>query len=136
MIAPTFHHPAVCHTAIAFVIAGLSLGCAAKQGWQRTEARTCDRGQAAVLCFVAEPDQPVELRFADVALLPDECAVAPKSRRAGSVRIELADGRTDEVDRRWVSVRKGRVTIVGLRDGKLRVRERSKCDNTLFMRAS
>lgn len=80
------------------------------------------------MCLQAEPDQPIELRFSALALLPGECAVAPDDTRGGRLRARLFTG--DGVQRRTgVAVRRDRITFVVVNDeGRVRVTSRARCN--------
>jgi hypothetical protein len=82
-----------------------------------------------VLCFEADPDQPLELRAADVVLLPGECAEAPR-RKGGSIALHVVDGRGPSWRKR-VQVPRGRRTTVTLAEEKRRPKTtRTRCTRT------
>jgi hypothetical protein len=102
------------------------LGCATGEGWQRTDARTCESAAPARLCVAAEPDRGLVMRLGELALVPGECADAPAERAGSSARveIELEDGR---IRRRGVRLPRGRVTTVTVdAGGRARV-SRDRC---------
>jgi hypothetical protein len=110
------------------VIAVLALtGCASRSGWSVSEARTCAPKAAPRVCVRAEPDHGHVVKFADVELLPGECAEASDDARAGLLRVHSRDRQRHE-RARWLSTRTGKATIVEVTaDGKLGARRHS-CD--------
>lgn len=102
-------------------------GCATRSGWSVSAARTCAPKAAPRVCVRAEPDHGHVIEFADVALLPGECAEADDEARAGLLRMRSRDPEQHE-RQRWLSTRKGKATIVEVdADGKLAA-ERRSCD--------
>jgi hypothetical protein len=102
-------------------------GCASSSGWSVSEARTCAPKASPRVCVRAEPDHGHVIEFADVALLPGECAEADDDARAGLLRVRSRDLEKHE-RRRWLSTRNGKATIVEVdADGKLAA-ERHSCD--------
>jgi hypothetical protein len=78
---------------------------------------------------VAEPDHGHVLGLGDVELLPGECVVAADEAHAGLLRMESRD-RQGQRRARWLSTRKGKVTLLRVEaDGKLRA-ARQACDRT------
>jgi hypothetical protein len=110
------------------VIAVVALtGCASRSGWSVSDARTCEPKAAPRVCVRAEPDHGHVVEFADVALLPGECAEADDDARAGLLRVRSRDPEKHE-RQRWLSTRTGKATIVEVdADGKL-ASERQRCD--------
>jgi hypothetical protein len=110
------------------VIAMLALGgCASRSGWSLSDARTCAPKAAPRVCVRAEPDHGHVVEFADVALLPGECAEADDDARAGLLRVRSRDRERHERGR-WLAARGGKATIVEVdADGKLTA-ERRSCD--------
>ncbi|MBZ5710288.1 hypothetical protein [Nannocystis pusilla] len=61
--------------------------------------------------MLAEPDRALVLRAGGTALVPGECAAAPKPR-GGSLRMGAEDGRTGAAASRWLRTRRGATTVV------------------------
>lgn len=106
-------------------------GCASRSGWSVSEARTCAPKAAveasAWVCVRVEPDHGHVIELGDVALLPGECAEADDEARGGLLRVRSRDREKHERGR-WLSTRKGKVTIVEVdADGKLAA-QRQTCD--------
>jgi hypothetical protein len=110
------------------VIIWLTLGgCASSSGWSVSAARTCAPKTSPRVCVRAEPDHGHVIEFADVALLPGECAEADDEARAGLLRVRSRDPERQE-RRRWLSTRSGKATIITVdADGKLAA-DRQSCD--------
>lgn len=106
-----------------------ALACATGEGWQRTDARTCEHAAPARLCVEARPDRGVVVHLGDLALVPGECADAPSGAGAGTgtagrLALEYGDG---EGRRRSVRLPRGRVTTLVVQDAsRVRVR-RDRC---------
>lgn len=91
--------------------ATLLSACAVPQhGWRRGP-EVCADASAPRICFVADPDQPLELRVADIAIVPGECAEAPPMEHCGLDRVEVIDGRGGSRTER-IRLRPGHVTWV------------------------
>ncbi len=101
-------------------------GCAAREGWQRTDRRSCEEAAAPRVCVAGEPDRAAVVRVGGVALVPGECAAAPRAR-GGRVRVEVEDGRTGSIARRAVRAPRGATTRVTLTDERPRVQRRERC---------
>jgi hypothetical protein len=102
-------------------------GCASRSGWSVSEARTCEPKAVPRVCVRAEPDHGHVVEFADVELLPGECAEADDDARAGLLRVRSRDREKHE-RQRWLSTRTGKATIIEVdADGKL-AGERRSCD--------
>jgi len=110
-------------------------GCASREGWERSEARTCAPVDPPRVCVVAEPDYGHVVTVADVEILPGECAAAAPDGRGGLARVVTRD-RSGDQRKRWLSTPRGRVTLIELdAAGKLDA-ERQRCDQTPFSAAS
>lgn len=121
----------MCHSALVWAAALLTLGplgCAARSGWERTEARACRPADPPRICVQAEPDRALVVRAGGVALVPGECASSPR-RRGGPLRVVAEDGRTGARDGRWLRTRRGTTTrIAATPAARPRVLERDRCD--------
>ncbi|MDC0722967.1 hypothetical protein [Nannocystis bainbridge] len=117
----------MCHTALAWAAALLTLGCAARSGWERTDARACRPADPPRICVLAEPDRALVVRAGGTALVPGECASSPR-RRGGSLHVTAEDGRTGARDDRWLRTGRGATTrITATNKAKPRVVERDRC---------
>jgi hypothetical protein len=81
-----------------------------------------------MVCLAAETDQPVELRMADIVLLPGECA-RPRRVKGGRIRAELVDGRGGSDRFSFVVGRGRRATIEVAADGEIDRVHRETCDS-------
>jgi hypothetical protein len=109
-------------------VSGLLSACAPASGWSRTDARTCQPEDPALVCSRAEPDHGHTLAVADATLIPGECALAPAERGPARVRVETRDPR-GQGQRRRIRAPRGKVTIVAIEaDGQVDVVERVPCD--------
>ncbi len=121
---------------VPLVLLALILACAPTQGWRLTDQRICERESPAIVCIRVEPDRPLRFELGGTALLPGECALAPK--KGGLLRVSVDDGRAREIDSRWLRAPRGRVTWIGVRDRRLRVQThgRERCDRRRLDRDS
>jgi hypothetical protein len=78
------------------------------------------------MCVDDEPDRQLVVRAGGAALVPGECMVAPQ-RRGGRLRVDATDGRTGVTSSRWIGVRRGQITRVGLGARELAVVGRVDC---------
>ena len=85
---------------VPLVLLALVLACAPTQGWRLTGQRICERESPAIVCVRVEPDRPLRFELGGTALLPGECALAPK--KGGLLRVSVDDGRAREIDSRWL----------------------------------
>ncbi|HGG56792.1 MAG TPA: hypothetical protein ENK31_03230, partial [Nannocystis exedens] len=101
-------------------------------GWRPTTQRICGDKSPAIVCVQVEPDRPLRFDLGGTSLVPGECALAPK--KGGLVRVSVDDGRAHEVDLRWIRAPRGRVTWIGVRERKLRLRidDREGCDRRVL----
>lgn len=115
---------------MGLLAAVLLAACAPRVGWERTDRRSCTADEAPRVCVSAAPDRQLVVRAGGETLVPGECMAGP-SRRGGRLAVDASDGRTGATTSRWVRVRGGQVTTVGLgeRRGKVKVtRARAACD--------
>jgi len=78
------------------------------------------------VCLLASPDAQLELDAGGATLVPGECAVAPRAR-GGRLEVQVRDGRRGRTTRRWIAVRRTRVTMISALDGAIVVQERRAC---------
>jgi hypothetical protein len=117
----------VCHSALVWAAALLTLGCAARSGWERTDARACRPADPPRICVLAEPDRALVIRAGGTALVPGECAASPR-RRGGPLRVSAEDGRTGASDSRWLRTRRGTTArITATPAAKPQVLRRDRC---------
>lgn len=117
----------MCHSALAWAAALLTLGCAARSGWERTEARACRPADPPRICVRAEPDRALVVRAGGTALVPGECAASPR-RGGGPLRVTAEDGRTGAIDSRWLRTRRGATTrLTATPAAKPKVLARDRC---------
>jgi hypothetical protein len=103
-----------------------SSGCASNSGWSIGDERSCAPKSAPRVCVRGEPDYGHVVEFADVEVLPGECAVAGEKARGGLLRVRSRDRERHERGR-WLGTRRGKATIVEVdEDGKLDA-ERHSC---------
>ena len=123
------HGRPVCHGLVRAAVAVLSLSllaCAGRSGWTVSEARSCGERASPRVCVIAEPDYGHVLELGDAVALPGECVVG-EDRGGGLLRVESRSPR-DDTRARWLSVRRGKVTVVAIeRDGAFEV-DRRRCD--------
>jgi hypothetical protein len=105
----------------------LTVGCAAREGWQRTARRACEEAEAPRICVAGAPDRAAVVRVGGAELVPGECAASPRAR-GGRVRVEVEDGTTGARRGRRVRAPRGKTTRVAIADdGAPRVRDRVRC---------
>lgn len=101
--------------------------CASNTGWSVGDERTCAPKATPRVCVRAEPDHGHVVEFADVAVLPGECAEAGDGAHGGLLRVRSVDRERRERER-WLGTRRGKATIVEVdADGKLDA-QRHSCD--------
>ncbi|MFV8756234.1 hypothetical protein ACNOYE_37275 [Nannocystaceae bacterium ST9] len=106
----------------------LTSACASGRGWRLNDERTCERDASPRVCVQAEPDRGHVLALGDVELLPGECVAADDEARGGNLRVTTRSPR-GEARRRWVWVRRGRITRLAIDDrGRVEV-DRDRCSD-------
>lgn len=95
----------------------LVMGCAPRSGWERTDRRTCAPAEPPRVCVVDAPDRQLVVRAGGAAVVPGEC-IAPARGRGGRLAVAATDGRSGATRSRWIRVRRGQVTSVGLGGAK------------------
>lgn len=77
--------------------------------------------------MLAEPDRALVVRAGGTALVPGECAAAPRTR-GGPLRVAAEDGRSGASDSRWLRTRRGTTTrVTATPAAKPKVVERVRC---------
>ncbi|MFY0532056.1 hypothetical protein [Nannocystis pusilla] len=74
----------MCHSALAWAAALLTLGCAARSGWERTEARACRPADPPRICVRAEPDRALVVRAGAQPWCPGSARRHPAAAAARS----------------------------------------------------
>jgi hypothetical protein len=123
------HARSACHSLAALAAVALSIaGCAPSQGWQRSDARACAPGDAPIVCLQPGQDRADEVALGGTVLVPHECARAPSGSHGGPLRLQVT-GRKGRVERRFIRVPKGSVTIVRIdAKGRPELQTRHRCD--------
>jgi hypothetical protein len=117
----------VCHTGLVWAAALLTLGCAARTGWERTDARACRPAEPPRICVQSEPDRALVVRAGGADLVPGECARSPRSR-GGSLQVRAEDGQTGRSGARWLRAPRGKTTwITATPKARPRALERVRC---------
>lgn len=118
----------MCHTGlVVWAAALLTLGCAARSGWERSEARACRPVEPPRICVQSAPDRALVVHAGGAALVPGECARSPRAR-GGSLRVRAEDGRTGLSGARWLRAPRGKTTwLTATPKARPRVAERVRC---------
>ena len=101
----------MCHSALVWIAAVVTLGCAGRSEWELRDQRACRREDPPRLCVTPAPDRALVVRAGGAELVPGECAISPH-RRGGLLRVQAEDGRTGARGRRWLRVVRGKTTWV------------------------
>jgi len=121
---------------LLLVLVGLASACATTRGWALDEARTCERDAAPRVCVAGGSEDASDstdhldhghvVALGDIELLPGECVRAADDAHAGSLQVTTRDPR-DRSRRRWLLVRRGRITRLAIDErGRLEA-SRDRC---------